>query len=132
MAALSAAGPPNTLCTPYKEQTTVFGQQLEEYAMSNVRAKPKTRAERRWPREESQQLLASNIKRLRDAQGHSQEGLAALADFHRTYVGDLERCEQNPTLATLEALADAFKVHIGELLAPEAGAAAAKKPRKAK
>jgi transcriptional regulator with XRE-family HTH domain len=76
------------------------------------------RRSRRRPRLETLQLLSSNLKLFRTEREYSQERLADEAGLHRTYVGDLERCEQNPTLSTLEALADTFGIQIGELLLP--------------
>ncbi|HEX8916265.1 MAG TPA: helix-turn-helix transcriptional regulator [Humisphaera sp.] len=37
------------------------------------------------------------------------------ADPHRTYVGAIERCEENITLRTLDQLADALGVEPREL-----------------
>ena len=74
--------------------------------------------QKRKPRRETLELLSDNIRVLRVQQRYSQEVLAQEAGIHRTYVGDLERCEQNPTLATLEALADALDVRIADLLLP--------------
>jgi transcriptional regulator with XRE-family HTH domain len=61
-------------------------------------------------------MLSTNLKVFRAERDYSQERLADEAGLHRTYVGDIERCEQNPTLGSLEALADAFGIQIGELL----------------
>lgn len=38
----------------------------------------------------------------------SQEGLADLAGFHRTFMGAVERGETNPTLDTLERVSKAL------------------------
>jgi transcriptional regulator with XRE-family HTH domain len=74
------------------------------------------RRSRRRPSAEALELLSKNLKVFRAQHDYSQERLADEAGLHRTYVGDLERGEQNPTLSTLEALADAFGIQIGELL----------------
>lgn len=63
--------------------------------------------------------LADNVRRLRHTQGLSQEELADLCGIHRTYVGSVERCERNVTLSTLELLATALGVSVGDLLRPE-------------
>lgn len=47
--------------------------------------------------------------------GLSQEGLAHLADLHRTYVGSVERGERNIGIDNLYALADALGVSAREL-----------------
>lgn len=57
------------------------------------------------------QVIADNVRRHRKARkGLSQEKLAALCGYHRTYVGMIERGERNITIATLEALAGALGV----------------------
>lgn len=48
----------------------------------------------------------------------SQEVLGELADFHRTYVSQLERCITNISVDGLERLALALNVDITELLKP--------------
>lgn len=47
----------------------------------------------------------------------SQEKLAEMADFHRTYVSQLERCVTNISIDGLERLARSLDVDILELLA---------------
>lgn len=53
--------------------------------------------------------------------GLSQEQLAELADFHRTYVSQLERCVTNISIDGLERLAIALGVDIVDLLRDAAG-----------
>jgi transcriptional regulator with XRE-family HTH domain len=48
--------------------------------------------------------------------GLSQEQLAELADFHRTYVSQLERCVTNISIDGLERLAQALEVDVVDLL----------------
>jgi transcriptional regulator with XRE-family HTH domain len=62
--------------------------------------------------------IAFNLKRLRLAQGLSQEKAAELADFHRTYVSQLERCVTNISIDGLERLAHALGVDVTDLLYP--------------
>lgn len=63
-----------------------------------------------------------NLKRLRTERGLSQERMAELADFHRTYVSQLERCVTNISIDGLERIACALEVDVVELLAqPEMG-----------
>lgn len=52
--------------------------------------------------------------------GLSQEKTAELADFHRTYVSQLERCVTNISIDGLERLATALGVDIVDLLQPVA------------
>lgn len=58
-----------------------------------------------------------NLKRLRTERGLSQERMAELADFHRTYVSQLERCVTNISIDGLERIAYALGVDVVELLA---------------
>lgn len=63
-----------------------------------------------------QGIIASNVRRLRLAKGLSQEALADVCGYHRTYVGGIERGERNISIATLEALAGALGVAPQRLL----------------
>lgn len=65
---------------------------------------------------EARRRIAENIRKLRIERGLSQEGLAELADFHRTYVSQLERCVTNVSIDGLERLAMALDVDIRVLL----------------
>lgn len=66
----------------------------------------------------ARQRISENLKRLRHQQGLSQEKTAELADFHRTYVSQLERCVTNISIDGLERLAHALGVDVIELLRP--------------
>ena len=61
--------------------------------------------------------VAKNIRRLRQERGYSQERLAEICGYHRTYIGSIERGERNITLSTLEALAKGLGVPVTELFA---------------
>ena len=61
-------------------------------------------------------ILADNLRRLRREQGLSQEGLADLANLHRTFVGAVERSERNISVDNIEKLAAALKVQCAILL----------------
>src|SRR4051812_11693194 len=63
-------------------------------------------------------LLGNAIKQQRSALGISQEELAARAGMHRTYVSEVERGERNPSITSVEKLAQALEVSITSLLAP--------------
>ena len=68
-------------------------------------------------------LVAWNLRRVRVAQGLSQERLAADAGVDRAYLGGLERQAENPTVDLLDKVAGALAVPLGELfVAPMEGA----------
>lgn len=60
--------------------------------------------------------LGSNVRRLREEQGWSQEDYADRAEIHRTYVSDIERGRRNPTITVVEKLAVPFGIAPGDLL----------------
>ncbi|MEQ9372879.1 MAG: helix-turn-helix transcriptional regulator [Coleofasciculus chthonoplastes F3-SA18-01] len=62
------------------------------------------------------QVVASNLRQLRQEIGISQEELAEKCGLHRTYVGAIERSERNITLQTLEKLAVSLEVSPLDLL----------------
>jgi transcriptional regulator with XRE-family HTH domain len=66
-----------------------------------------------------QGIIGANVRRLRNAKGISQEELADVSGYHRTYVGGIERGEKNISIATLAALAGALGVEAHELLVRE-------------
>lgn len=65
-----------------------------------------------------QQLLqdfGKRIRSLRTARGYSQEHLAELTGFHRTYIGMIERGERNLSLSNIATFAEVFDLSISEL-----------------
>ena len=62
--------------------------------------------------------LATNLRRIREEKGFSQEGLAHDADVDRTYVGRLENRKASPGLEIVEKLARILGVAPYELLMP--------------
>jgi transcriptional regulator with XRE-family HTH domain len=56
------------------------------------------------------------VRRFREAAGLSQEGLAARAEIHRTYIGGIERGERNPTLLMIHRLARALGIKASQLV----------------
>jgi transcriptional regulator with XRE-family HTH domain len=60
--------------------------------------------------------LGQTIRELRTAAGFSQERFAAAAGVHRTFMGDVERGEANPSLKTLEGIAKGLGVTVAELV----------------
>lgn len=64
----------------------------------------------------TQKRLAMKIKRLRATQGMTQEVLAKKSGLTRVHIARLESGNHDPTLGTLQKLAKALKVKVGELL----------------
>jgi transcriptional regulator with XRE-family HTH domain len=62
--------------------------------------------------------LAGRLKELRRHAGFSQEELAGRAGLHWTYLSDLERGKQTPTLDLLNRIARALGVTLSEFFAP--------------
>src|ERR1700731_4394111 len=60
-------------------------------------------------------LLGMAIKTERSVQGISQEELAERAGLHRTYISDVERGARNPSIASIEKLAQALKLSVSAL-----------------
>ena len=56
------------------------------------------------------------MQTVRKSKNVTQEGLAAMLDMHRTYIGLIERGERNPTIRTLYKIAIALKVRASDLL----------------
>lgn len=59
--------------------------------------------------------LAKKIKDLRKRAGMSQEELGFVSGLHRTYIGSIERAEQNVSVDNIHKLAKALKVHVNQL-----------------
>jgi len=62
------------------------------------------------------QRLDANVRKLRHANGWSQEDYADRANIHRTYVSDIERGARNPTATAIEKLAIPLRIPPGRLL----------------
>nr|WP_315241836.1 helix-turn-helix transcriptional regulator [uncultured Albidiferax sp.] len=60
-------------------------------------------------------LLALNVQALRLRMGVSQEKLAEMAGFHRTYLSQVERQVTNPTVDNVQKLADVLSVPVARL-----------------
>ena len=60
--------------------------------------------------------LGLNLKRIRTKKKKSQGDIARALEVHRAYVSGIETGKRNPTLATIEKLANALGVTASELL----------------
>lgn len=60
--------------------------------------------------------FGKRVRKERMLQGISQERLGELAKVHRTYIGMIERGEQNITLTNIDKLAKALRVKSKDLL----------------
>jgi transcriptional regulator with XRE-family HTH domain len=61
------------------------------------------------------ELVGMNVRRLRVAKGIAQERLAYDAGVDRSYLGGVERSEENPTVDILDRLAATLGVGLIEL-----------------
>lgn len=59
-------------------------------------------------------LFGQRLKNIREHKHLSQEKLAALAGFNRTYISKIERGERNITLDALQRLARALDIDLVE------------------
>ena len=60
--------------------------------------------------------LGKRIRQLRKEIGLSQEELGFRSGLHRTYIGAIERAEQNVSIDNIHKIAKALKVSPKELL----------------
>jgi transcriptional regulator with XRE-family HTH domain len=58
------------------------------------------------------------IRKARKAKGYSQEAFAAEAGLGRTYMGRVERGEQNISIQNLIQIAITLKVELSDILPP--------------
>lgn len=65
--------------------------------------------------------FGNRVRELRTARGLSQEQLAELTGFHRTYIGMVERGERNLSLSAVAVFAKVFKTTVPALLTFEKG-----------
>lgn len=61
-------------------------------------------------------FLGKKIRQEREKMGISQEEFGALAKFHRTYIGMIERGEKNITIFNLKKIANALNVQVKDLI----------------
>ncbi len=60
--------------------------------------------------------LGENLKKTRAENKLSQGALARLLEVDKGYISNIESGKKNPTLATIERLANALGVSVDELL----------------
>ena len=60
--------------------------------------------------------IAENVNSLRQRRNLSLEKTAKICDISKSMVAQIERCEVNPTITTLEKIADGFDVSVTDLL----------------
>lgn len=60
--------------------------------------------------------LGRNLKRIRTKKKMSQGDIARALDVHKAYISGIESGKRNPTLATIQKLADALGVSADKLL----------------
>ncbi len=61
-------------------------------------------------------IFATNLRRIRNEQGLSQEDLALKSGLHRTYIGSVERIERNISIDNMELLASSLNISLLDLL----------------
>lgn len=73
------------------------------------------------PRRTEPELLAfaRRLGEMRLYLGLSQEALAEIVGVHVTYLRKIETCRWNPTLVTIQRLADGLGVSVAHLVADE-------------
>ncbi len=71
---------------------------------------------KRKPSDQLLNLLAQNVKSLRNDKELSQEKLGELCNFHPTFISMIERKQRNVTISTIEIIAKALDVQTYELL----------------
>lgn len=62
----------------------------------------------------TRERFVGQLKRLRASRGFTQEALTEKAGISRSYIARLELGQQAPTLGTLERLAKALKMTVGQ------------------
>jgi transcriptional regulator with XRE-family HTH domain len=65
---------------------------------------------------ELKDVLATNLRRIRQASGMTQEELAAQTGLSMRYVGSIERARVSASVSVLGRLADALSVDPCELI----------------
>lgn len=67
------------------------------------------------PATPTRKQFAKRLRILREKVGLSQEELGFKSGLHRTYIGSIERAEQNISVDNIHKLAKALKISVEEL-----------------
>lgn len=62
------------------------------------------------------QLIAYRMRNLRIEHQYTQEELALESNVDRAYIGQIERCEKNVTVMTLQKIAKSFNMNVQDFL----------------
>ena len=65
---------------------------------------------------DSSKKLAENMRKIRTRKKMSQGDICRALGVDRAYISNIESGKQNPTLATIEKIAEALGVKVNELL----------------
>lgn len=65
-------------------------------------------------REKDLKTVGETVRFFRSSLNITQEQLAEISNFHRTYIGQIERGERNPSLLNLIILCKSLKVSMTE------------------
>ncbi len=60
--------------------------------------------------------LGASVRQRREGLGFSQEAFASKCGVHRTYVGKVERGEQNVSMSSLARIAKGLGIRVWELI----------------
>ena len=60
--------------------------------------------------------ISENLKRIRKSRNLSLDALSARTGVSKSMLGQIERCESNPTVATMEKIAEGLRISFDELL----------------
>ena len=66
--------------------------------------------------QEISKKLGENLKKVSAKKKMSQGALARLLEVDKGYISNIENGKKNPTLATIQRLADALEISVSELL----------------
>jgi transcriptional regulator with XRE-family HTH domain len=85
-----------------------------------LKKKSKRKPNPRWQRELDEEVVAlcSEMRRLREQRYMTLEYLGGLADLTPNYIGTVENGRRDPSLTTLQALADGLNMPLAELFGP--------------